>query len=186
MLDSIWDASVQQRLFRELVEAFSRPGSVRDLTPYTGECDAMLATLASLLDGATTLADPHNRIAADAWRLLQCRPVKAEVANYIAATGQRPPEFQPAFGSLESPEKGATLLVEVDALGDGPLVVELSGPGIPQKHHLQITGLHTDWLIRRAQWNTSFPLGIDMLLMDAAQVAAIPRTTRVAVQERAF
>ncbi len=177
--ESIWYADVQQRLFRELVEAFSRPGTIRDLTPDLAGSTALHAALAALLDGETTLADPHGRIAASDWQLLQCRRAPAETARYVVADGLRAPEFQPALGSLESPEFGATLLVEVDAIGSGDTTLDLIGPGIHGTARLSIAGLHPDWLTRRAEWNAGFPLGVDLLLADAERITALPRTTRV-------
>lgn len=182
--ESIWYAEVQQRLFRELVEAFARPGSVRDLTPYLGGSTALHAALAALLDGETTLADPHGRIGAAEWLLLQCRREPAETARYIAADGRRAPDFQPTLGSLESPEFGATLLVAVEAIGTGDATLDLIGPGIRGSTPLRVTGLHADWLTQRADWNAGFPLGVDMLLADAVHVVALPRTTRVLQQLR--
>jgi alpha-D-ribose 1-methylphosphonate 5-triphosphate synthase subunit PhnH len=177
--ESIWYADVQQRLFRELVEAFSRPGSVRDLTPDLGGSSALHAALAALLDGETTLADPHGRIGAADWQLLQCRREAVETARYVAADGRRAPNFQPALGSLESPEFGATLLVEVDAVGSGDIALDLAGPGIRGAVRLSVAGLHLDWLTRRAEWNAGFPLGVDLLLADDKRVVALPRTTQI-------
>lgn len=177
--ESIWYADVQQRLFRELVEAFSRPGTIRDLATDLAGSTALHAALAALLDGEATLADPHGRIAASEWQLLQCRREPAETARYVVADGLRVPEFLPALGSLESPEFGATLLVEVDAIGSGPLILDLAGPGIRGNTQLRVAGLHANWLTRRADWNAGFPLGIDLLLADTERITALPRTTRV-------
>lgn len=177
--EHIWQADGQQRVFRELVEAFSRPGDVRDLTPWLDGATAQRAVLATLMDGETTLADPHARIAAADWPLLQARRDTTETARYVVADGRRAPDFQPALGTLESPESGATLLIEVEAVGSGPLALELAGPGIDGRRELRLDGLHPDWLLRRADWSAGFPLGIDMLLTDATRIVALPRTTRV-------
>lgn len=177
--ESIWYADVQQRLFRELVEAFSRPGNLRDLTPYLGGDTALHAALAALLDGETTLADPHGCVTASDWQLLQCRREPAETARYVAADGRRAPNFQPTLGSLESPEFGATLLVEVEEIGRGDTTLDLIGPGIRGTACLSITGLQPDWLTRLAEWNAGFPLGVDLVLTDANNIVALPRTTRI-------
>lgn len=183
MNECIWQAGIQQCVFRELVEAFSRPGVVRDLTPWLDGAPAPRATLATLMDGETTLADPHGRIEAADWPLLQARRAAAESACYIIADGRRAPGFQPALGSLESPESGATLLIEVDAVGSGPLSLELAGPGIDGQRQLCLDGLHSDWLLRRSDWIAGFPLGVDILFIDAARIVALPRTTRATPME---
>lgn len=181
--ECIWQADVQQRVFRELVEAFSRPGEVRDLTPWLDGATAQRAVLATLMDGETTLADPHARLGAADWPLLQARRGTAEDARYVVADGRRAPGFEPALGTLESPESGATLLIEVAAVGSGPLALELAGPGIAGRRELRLDGLHPDWLLRRADWTAGFPLGVDLLLADATRIVALPRTTRAAPME---
>lgn len=181
--ERIWQADVQQRVFRELAEAFSRPGEVRDLTRWLAGGPAQRAVLATLMDGETTLADPHGRIPAADWPLLQARRDTMESARHVVADGRRAPDFQPALGTLESPESGATLLIEVAAVGSGPLALELAGPGIAGRRELRLDGLHPDWLLRRADWTAGFPLGVDLLLADATRIVALPRTTRAAPME---
>lgn len=179
--ESIWQADIQQRLFREFVEAFSRPGEVRDLARWIAGTTAQRAVLATLLDGETTLADPHGKIAVADWPLLQAIRGSTESSRYVTADGRRAPDFQPALGSLESPEFGATLLIEVDAVGKGPLSMEVAGPGISGRRELRLQGLHVEWILRRADWVAGFPLGVDILLFDAQRIVALPRTTRVAI-----
>ena len=176
--ERVWQADTQQRVFRELVEAFSRPGRVRDLADGLAGTAAQRAVLATLMDGETTLADPHARLGAADWPLLQARRAPTETARYVVADGSRAPDFQPAPGTLESPESGATLLIEVAAVGSGPLALELAGPGIDGRCELRLDGLHPDWLRRRADWVAGFPLGVDILLADATRIVALPRTTR--------
>lgn len=177
--ERIWQAGVQQRVFRELVEAFSRPGDIRDLSACVDGVAAQRAVLATLMDGEMTLADPHGQIATADWPLLQAKPGATERARYIVADGHRAPDFQPVLGSLESPEFGATVLVEIDCVGEGALTLELTGPGIDGRRALHLTGLHPDWLTRRADWVGGFPLGVDLLLSDATRIVALPRTTRI-------
>lgn len=178
--ESLWHGSIQQSIFHELVEAFSRPGEVCDLTCWIEGTTAQRAVLATLMDGEATLADPHNQIAAADWSLLQARRGTVETARYVVIDGGRAPDFQPAMGSLESPEFGATLLIEVTAVGDGSLFMELAGPGIDGQRTLRLAGLHADWLHRRADWVAAFPLGVDFIFFDTNRIVALPRTTLVA------
>lgn len=181
-IEAIWQADVQQRVFRELVEAFSHPGEVRDLTRHVGDIPAQRAVLATLMDGEVTLADPLGRVAPAEWPLLQAKHGDAESARYVIAQGAQAPDFRPALGTLESPELGATVLIAVDELGHGSLALDLAGPGIEDSRSLRLTGLHRDWLLRRAEWVGDFPLGVDLLLTDARRVVALPRTTRIAAE----
>lgn len=184
-IESIWLADVQQRVFRDLVEAFSHPGEVRDLTRHVGDIPAQRAILATLMDGEVTLADPVGRVAPTDWPLLQAKAGDAENARYVVAPGAQVPNFQPALGTLESPELGATVLIEVDEIGQGELALDLTGPGIKNSRSLRLTGLHRDWLVRRAEWVGDFPLGVDLLLTDARRVVALPRTTRIQTSGKA-
>lgn len=179
--ERIWQADMQQRVFRELLEAFSRPGDIRDLSPLVDGAIAQRAVLATLMDGEMTLADPHGQIIDTDWPLLQATPDTSESARHVAVDGRRAPDFQPTLGSLESPECGATVLIEIEHLGDGDLSLELAGPGISGRRALYLTGLHPDWLTRRADWVSGFPLGVDLLLSDAQRIVALPRTTRICV-----
>lgn len=179
--ENLWQGSVQQSIFRELLESFSRPGEVRDLTDWINGTSARRIVLATLMDGETTLADPHGIIAPQDWPLLQAQRGTPETARYVAIDGSRPPDFQPALGSLESPEFGATLLISVDAIGSGALPMSLSGPGIDGQRTLLLNGLHIDWLEHRADWVAAFPLGVDILFCDAQRIVALPRTTRAAI-----
>lgn len=185
-VECIWQADIQQRIFRELVEAYSRPGDIRDLGARIDGTAAQRAVLATLMDGEMTLADPHGQIAPADWPLLQATPGVAENARYVAADGRRAPDFQPRLGSLESPEFGATVLVEVDCVGEGGLTLELSGPGVDCRRTLCLAGLHPDWLARRADWVGGFPLGVDLLLSDARRLVALPRTTRIRISGEAL
>ncbi|MBK8132187.1 MAG: phosphonate C-P lyase system protein PhnH [Gammaproteobacteria bacterium] len=185
-VERIWQADVQQRVFRELVEALSRPGDIREIGDCINGVDAQRAVLATLMDGEMTLADPHGQIEPADWPLLQAKPGATESARYIVADGRRAPDFQPLLGSLESPEFGATVLVEIDCVGEGALTLELAGPGVDGKRTLCLAGLHPDWLARRADWVGGFPLGVDLLLLDARRLVALPRTTRIRISGEAL
>ncbi|MDP1606567.1 MAG: phosphonate C-P lyase system protein PhnH [Rhodocyclaceae bacterium] len=180
-LEGIWQADVQQRVFRELVETYARPGDIRELGACIDGAATQRVVLAALMDGEMTLADPHGQIDAADWPLLQATPGGAESARYIVANGRRAPDFQPVLGSLESPEFGATVLVEIDHVGAGALSLELSGPGVDGQRTLRLAGLHPDWLARRADWVGGFPLGVEILLFDAKRIVALPRTTRIRI-----
>jgi alpha-D-ribose 1-methylphosphonate 5-triphosphate synthase subunit PhnH len=185
-IESIWQASIQQRVFRELVEAFSRPGKICDLGPYLDGATAQRAILATLIDGETTLADPHGQIAAADWPLLQVSPQAPETSRHVAADGCRPPDFQPMLGTLASPEFGATVFVEIDRLGEGGLSLEISGPGVDGRRTLQLSGLHPAWLSCRADWVSHFPLGVDLLLFDTQRIVALPRTAQIRISREAL
>lgn len=168
----VWSAPRQQAVFRQLMRAFSYPGGVETLA----EGDALTHTLATLVDSDATLADPQNLVDALTRHRLQTSLIGPERAQFIVADGNQAPAFEPCLGTLESPEQGATIVLKVDTLGVGE-DWQLTGPGIARTQALAVTGLHSDWLVRRQAWNEGFPLGVDVILCDAARIVALPRTT---------
>ena len=167
-----WGASRQQTVFRQLMRAFSFPGRIQTLT----EGEALTQTLATLVDREATLADPQDLLDARTLKRLQARMTAPELAQFIVADGSVPPLFEPCLGTLESPEGGATILLWVNALGEGAQW-QLTGPGIATTQALAISGLDSAWLARRQDWNEGFPLGVDLILVDTNSVVALPRTT---------
>ena len=178
-----WTALRQQSVFRQLLTAFSYPGRVETLVALTDPSDALTPTLATLLDGAVSLADPDGLVSPLTRKRLQVTlSHDTGTAPFVVAQGSRPPSFTPCLGSLESPEYGATLLLRVDLLGQGPLL-QLEGPGINGAIPLCVTGLHARWITQRNEWNAGFPQGVDMILFDKQRIVALPRTTRITLQE---
>ncbi len=83
---------------------------------------------------------------------------------------------QAAVGTLLYPDESATLVVAC-GLGSGtPL--QLHGPGIQTTTTLAVTGLPTHFWQVRAE-RIDYPLGLDLILVDGHQVAALPRTTGI-------
>ncbi len=168
----VWSAPQQQSVFRQMLRAFSFPGRIETLV----DGDALTQTLATLVDRETALADPQNLLDALTLVRLQARMTAPELAQFIVADGSQPPLFEPSLGTLESPEHGVTILLKVAALGHGA-AWQLSGPGIAATQALAIAGLDPAWLTQRQVWNDSFPLGVDLILVDTSRIVALPRTT---------
>ena len=89
-----------------------------------------------------------------------------------------PPLEAFASGSVESPERSATLLVEVPAFDSGPFI-EWRGPGIRDVATVRIGGLAADfWMQWQARY-AAFPQGVDVVFTCANAAIGMPRTTRV-------
>ena len=89
-------------------------------------------------------------------------------------------------GSDDIPQDGATLLLEVPALSasataTGPGALTLRGPGIADTHTLRVAGLDAAFWRARAALAIDYPRGVDLLLCCGDTLAAIPRTTRIAL-----
>ncbi len=177
MIDVIWQAEFQQAAFRCVLEAFSRPGKISALP----ECkhNTAIAVLATLVDGESTLADPHQLLADNDCQRLQIKPTAPELAAFILCQGTRPVNFEPCQGTLASPEQGATLVLMLGNLSGGDSTYQLTGPGIESTVQIAPQGLDISWFKQRASWNGAFPLGVDMLLVTEEGVLALPRTTQI-------
>lgn len=179
---AIWQPVMQQQVFRELLDGFSYPGSIKVCSDI--DTTACLAILISLVDGETTLADPHQLLNTRLWPKLETRACVAEKAAFILVDGAQSPDFQPCIGMLESPESGATLLLRVASLLPEPrcgLSLMLSGPGIETSTAVHIEGLNPGWISARKEWVSDFPLGVELVICDEHRFIAIPRTTHVAL-----
>jgi alpha-D-ribose 1-methylphosphonate 5-triphosphate synthase subunit PhnH len=175
-----WQPLTQQAVFRQLMRAFSYPGLVETLCE-AGPGGALPRVLAILLDGEVTLADPDGLLASQLLTLLEARTRPAELAQFVVARAECAPQFEPALGTLESPEQGATLILCVARLGEGS-ALHLSGPGIDGAATLHVRGLDPAWLAARSNWNAGYPLGVDWILVDEQRLVALPRTTRISVK----
>jgi alpha-D-ribose 1-methylphosphonate 5-triphosphate synthase subunit PhnH len=181
---SVWEPAIQQKAFRQLMNAFASPGSLETMRAEVQDRDdtVLRLILATLTDGEVTVADPHHLIDDQDWPKLETIKEAPEKARFIVARGDTAPKFSPALGSLECPEMGATVILGVTHIGRGQTLA-MRGPGIQSVQEVACSGLNPAWLSKRSEWNGAFPLGVDMILFDAARLIAIPRTTRITIKE---
>lgn len=175
----VWQMSRQQEAFRQLMNAFSYPGRVLALARPNES--ALMLVLATLADNACSVADPLNLLGADDLRRLGARSAGVESADFVLAGGACVPQEQPRIGLLESPEQGATIVVCVAGLGSGA-TLHLQGPGIDGERLLHVAGVDPQWWTRRAEWNSHFPMGVDLILVSGDVITALPRTTHITVK----
>lgn len=174
-LDHPWVAVGQRRVFRVLLDAWARPGTVADLGEWSGGARARLAVLAGLCDAATTLHDTHGMLSDGDRSRLGARTAGVDIATFVLADGTRDPaRLTPARGTLLAPERGATVVLDCQAVGEGP-ALRLTGPGIDGVGELRVLGIDPHWWIARSAW-CAFPLGVDLILCDARRIACIPRS----------
>ncbi|MBV6624682.1 MAG: phosphonate C-P lyase system protein PhnH [Rivularia sp. (in: Bacteria)] len=184
-LPLIWQDEVQQQIFRQLLSCTSLPGTIADLSMYLGESTALIGVLATFLDNTVTLHDVNELVSDSNRRFLNSSNATLSEARFIVADAAIPPtpDFSPNLGTLDSPEFGATVILKGQQVGSGELSLNLTGAGIPSQGgklwRLFLKGFHQDWFVRRQELVSNFPLGIDLILVDAVRVAVIPRTTNV-------
>ncbi|SEQ11020.1 alpha-D-ribose 1-methylphosphonate 5-triphosphate synthase subunit PhnH [Amphritea atlantica] len=183
-----------QQVFRSLLKVMSEPGVIESLdqaTTLETLCPAAFSTCLALLDSTTRiwLAEPFNSdaVAKNLSFHTGCRLTQTvgEADFVLCRADQLPQLDQLKRGSAEYPDRGCTLLVQVDQISDTALpestVLRLQGPGIPGQRTLAISSLPRELIHYLTGRPDPFPLGLDIVLLADNVVTAIPRTTRVEV-----
>jgi alpha-D-ribose 1-methylphosphonate 5-triphosphate synthase subunit PhnH len=196
--DPVHDA---QGVFRAVLDALARPGRLRGvgsrLAPSADASVAARATLLALADATTSVwlqsALPE---VASALRFHTGAPLlsgEAELANAqfaLLTDPTRCPALERfAFGTAESPEHAATLIVDVPTLRAGHdghgsadgLRLRLRGPGIATHSDVTVGGLDAAFWQARAALAPRFPAGLDLLVTAGETVLGLPRTTHVEI-----
>jgi alpha-D-ribose 1-methylphosphonate 5-triphosphate synthase subunit PhnH len=179
--DPVADA---QATFRAVLDALARPGRLHPAgeglvapAPLDPATAALLLTLA---DPDTPLwLDPALAPARD-WIAFHCgAPLVAEpAAAAFVVTTTLPALDRLRSGSDEAPEDGASVILQLPAIGEGDRF-RLAGPGLAAPQRFAATGLGPDFA---AAWRANralFPRGIDLLLCSGTRLAALPRSVAV-------
>ncbi|MEI6208548.1 MAG: phosphonate C-P lyase system protein PhnH [Desulfuromonadales bacterium] len=172
--------------FRAVLQAMSRPGTIRHL-PDNGGADPLLTLLSSLLDNEVAVAavgadrdDVLDKIV----RVTGCRPGPVTEADFLlvlgASSGGRLSELR--RGTSDYPETGATVLYLPDEVAAEGGVVSLTGPGIRDSVAPLLSGIADDELKLLGEINRGFPLGVDAIFLDrTGKMTCIPRSTQIGV-----
>ena len=185
-----------QAVFRTLLDTLSRPGTIGVIEQVLPASQAngshrsraelaALAALLTLCDYSTPvwLAQPDPALTS-ALRFHTGAPLVGDMQEaafaYVHDAAELPPLEQFSFGTAESPEHAATLLIHVDALTGGAPVV-LSGPGIEHTVTISPVGLPEHFWRERAGLAPLFPCGIDCYFVCGNALIGLPRTTQAKV-----
>jgi alpha-D-ribose 1-methylphosphonate 5-triphosphate synthase subunit PhnH len=183
-----------QAAFRAIMDAMACPGSVVAVDGLAqaprplGRAAAAVAL--TLLDYETPVwLDPalaQSPEIADWIRFHTGVPLaddpKRATLGLIADPQNMPPFEAFSQGSMEYPDRAATLVLQVDRLSDdGGL--KLTGPGIKASRALRATPLPADFAVRMRANRALFPRGIDIILAADALLAALPRSVHVATEQ---
>lgn len=180
-----------QSTFRTVMDAMARPGSLHALS-----CDTVLPP-APLLPAAAAIAlalcDQDTPVWLDP-SLADASGLAGWLTFHTGATITNNP-FEAVFaligngsdlgdpgrfsaGTDEYPDRSATLIVQVEDFSGGSEMT-LSGPGIPGTRSFAVESLPEDFVERWAANKALFPRGVDLILCSSAEVAALPRSTRI-------
>jgi len=182
--DPVLDA---QACFRAVLDAMAHPGRivVADAPdPPTPLDPATAAVLLTLVDAETPLWLDDALAPAGSWIGFHCGA--ALVARDKAAFGLAMGGPEPAgttlagfrTGTDDAPEDGATVILQVAALGRGR-ALRLSGPGLAAPAVLRVDGLAAGFVAEWAANHAGFPRGVDLILCAGRHLAALPRSVRV-------
>lgn len=172
-----------QACFRAVLDAFARPGSIHEagasLDPPVPLDQATAAALLTLVDGDTPLWLDEAAEAAWGWLAFHCGAVRAARADaaFGLVIGAVALEGFGA-GSDDAPEDGATVVVQVAALGAGRRL-RLSGPGLEHPVVFAVDGLGEGFVAAWAANHGRYPLGVDVVLCAGDRLAALPRSVVV-------
>lgn len=191
-------AEAAQQVFHDMMEAMSQPGTFRDLGEHAPPSPVPAAvtpilTLADLMTPLAVLESPTvseleaGAIAATLSGLTGAPIDGPGKARFVLALEEPKDWDELNTGSHWSPELGALLVQRVEAVSpdtSGDLAVRLTGPGIHpgRPTTISVSGLSVDWFVQRAALTSSYPAGIDCILVsDKGSFVCIPRTTRIEI-----
>ncbi|MEQ9642880.1 MAG: phosphonate C-P lyase system protein PhnH [Alphaproteobacteria bacterium] len=177
-----------QRSFRLVLQAMAEPGRRVPLAPDLDPPAPLLPTTAAV---ALALVDYDTPVwlggaahgVADWLRFHTGCPVVDDPghAAFAIALGDWPALDALAAGTDAYPDRSATLIAQVETLSASGL--HLTGPGIDGARDFGVAPMPDDFL---AAWKANtklFPRGVDLILCDGNQVAALPRTCTVGQAE---
>jgi alpha-D-ribose 1-methylphosphonate 5-triphosphate synthase subunit PhnH len=172
-----------QACFRATLDAMARPGRVHALAAAVDPPDmldpATAAVLLTLADAETPLWLDAAAARAQEWIAFHCGSPRAAADAAALALALQPVRLDGfAAGTDDAPELGATLILQVAALGSGTAFV-LSGPGLATPARLEVDGLPDGFVSEWAANHGLFPRGVDIILCAGDRVAALPRTVQI-------
>jgi alpha-D-ribose 1-methylphosphonate 5-triphosphate synthase subunit PhnH len=183
--DPVHDA---QRTFRTLLDAVSHPGIAYTIDTLASSGvtwqPALAAAALTLFDRDTPVwYDPAISSDVRQWlRFHTASPVATAhgLAQFAIVAGAHDAWMLSAFdgGTLEFPERSATVLIAVDRFAGG-MPVELRGPGIDGAVRIAPASLDAPFWNAWQQNAARFPCGVDVLLFEPQRVMGLPRTARV-------
>ncbi|MCM3170436.1 phosphonate C-P lyase system protein PhnH [Peribacillus frigoritolerans] len=183
-----------QTVYRKLVTATSRPGTLVVLDREARTSDVQMECLSSAILLARTVLDPEvsfkviskaeEAVSRMINQLTYSKPVDLPEADFIfilhdASEEQMKEALNKAkVGNLLNPHESAMIILEVPDVTKGDSMI-LSGPGIQDESFLSLPNVSA-WLAARNEKNMEFPLGIDMYFVDQQdRLIALPRTTQI-------
>jgi alpha-D-ribose 1-methylphosphonate 5-triphosphate synthase subunit PhnH len=177
-----------QSVFRKVMDAVARPGSIADLSfavdgPKGLDC-AAAATALTLFDFETPVwLDPQLRGGdVEAWLRFHAGCPLVEPADQAAFAIVTDIAAMPNLadfnqGDAKYPDRSTTLVLQVEAI-DGGAPVVVAGPGIKGERTIAPRGLPAGFWEQFQTNNAQFQFGVDVILVAGSTLMALPRSTR--------
>ncbi len=183
-----------QRAYRNVVDAMSKPGLISNIKAQADKIDLGIDCFKStavlvlmLFDTEITFkvfSDREANFTKLINQLTYAKAVEAQYADFILVLNDvMPSDLEVAFkkanpGDLKNPHESATIIIEADTLNNDRNLV-LTGPGIDGENYISVQGV-ANWVELRAERNSEYPLGIDLIFTDLSDnILGIPRTTQI-------
>ena len=177
-----------QTVFRKVMEAVARPGTVADLAfapeAPKGLTRAAGAVALTLFDFETPVwVDPALGEETRDWLRFHCGcpmtddPQEAAFA-LVSDAAKAPALTTFHMGDAKYPDRSTTVILQIAAL-DGGAPVTLSGPGIKGSARIAPAGLPQGFWAQVQDNHELFQFGVDVMLVAGDRLCALPRSTRV-------
>ena len=186
-----------QAHYRALLDSMARPGKINaldyaPLKPPAGFDDASAYVALALLDADVSFSALRSTEGVAEYLISNTNSKEASptAAEFQFTDGARAAEAiaQAKPGTLLYPDTGATIVVSVQELSTEPIPesvrLTMQGPGIKERAHLWVKGIHPIALDQLQEKNQEYPLGVDVVFCcgsgpGKAKLACIPRTSSV-------
>jgi len=182
-----------QGVFKAMMDAMARPGSIQTLSPDAAPPAPMGAAAGAIAltlcdhDTPVWLSPALNKSAVPGWLSFHTGATvtteKAEARFAFVDSGMALSTFGLfAPGTQEYPDRSTTVVIEIAAL-DGGRTLALMGPGIKTVTEIAPVGLPETFI---RLWNENralFPRGVDIVLAAGSSFLCLPRTTKITATE---
>ena len=183
-----------QRLFRSVMDAMARPGTIHSLKTDACPPLPMLPLTAALL---ATLADADTPLWLESRFIKQASMMgwltfhigapfavePAEAAFAVLAGGKEMSSLDVfAKGLQDYPDRSATLVIQVEHLSNNSDWI-LSGPGIKEAQPFAVSDLSPLFVSQWQENHHLFPRGVDVIFVSPEAIACLPRTTTITLPD---
>ena len=177
--DEVFDG---QKVFRKILEAMSNPGRRVSISEQAekmyGDNRSFLAIAMTLLDNEVSFSACDNKDLAENISLLTLsKEAPLEESDFIFVEDENKLDVVFAgakCGTLEDPQKSATIIIKVDDNCD--TAFDVYGAGVEGTLKLEVPDIVEKIMELRKQQNYEYPQGVDMIFVaDNGDLFSIPR-----------